>query len=95
MAIKEKIMDYLEQNFDGRTLLIVNGKPYLYYDNSTLCCKMVELFELWAAENEVIEYRDPVKLFDYCLETHDFGAICDLFYEDINGDFCFERPYVF
>ena len=93
MTIKEKIMDYLEKNFDERVLLIVDGEPHLYYDNSTLCYKMTELFELWARENEVVEYQDPIKLFDYCLENHSFGAICDLYYEDSSGDFCLESPY--
>jgi hypothetical protein len=93
MTIKEKIMDYLEKNFDGRVLLIVDGEPHLYYDNSTLCYKMTELFELWASENENPMCQDPIKLFDYCLEIHDFGDICSLYYEDSSGDFCLESPY--
>jgi hypothetical protein len=40
-----------------------------------------------------ITIQDPIKLFDYCLEIHDFGDICSLYYEDSSGDFCLESPY--
>ena len=80
MTIKERIFNYLEENFNGTMLLIVDNKPFLYSNNHDLCDKMVELFEWWAEDNGDEECQDPVKLFDYCLKHHDFGSICELYY---------------
>ncbi len=87
MTIIEKIREYLELNFDGRLMLEINQHFYHYDDNEELLPKLVELFEKWARENEVEECKDPVYLFDYCIEHGSFGAICNLYYEDNNGDF--------
>jgi hypothetical protein len=99
MTIKERIFKYLEENFDGKMLLIVDNKPFLYSNNHDLCDKMVELFEWWAKDNEDENYQDPVKLFDYCLKEHNFGDICELYYHTdlyergTSGDFILVYPF--
>lgn len=95
MNITEKIKKYLDNNFDGRLMLEVNGVFSHYNNNDEILSCLVSLFEKWAKENENPDYNDPIKLWEYCLDNHNFGSICTLYYEDSSGDFCKESPYWF
>ena len=87
MTITEKIREYLELNFDGRLMLEVDKHFYHYDNNEEILPKLVELFEKWARENEDEKCKDPVYLFDYCIEQGSYGDICSLYYENSFDDF--------
>lgn len=93
MTINEVIKSYLDNNFDSRLMLDINNNFTIYKNNNEILPVLVDQFILWAAENEDEHCRDnPVYLFNYCCEHHDFGAICTLYYEDVDGNFIKEMP---
>lgn len=94
MSIRTQIADFLDEYcYDGTILIIVDGTPFLYttYYPSDLeeCIKeLVNLFTSWAEDNEGEHSNTPEKLFDYCMITHSFGAICEIYFQDgCNDDF--------
>lgn len=94
MSIRTQIADFLDEYcYDGKILVIVDGTPFLYttyYPSDLEECieKLVNLFTFWAEDNESEHTNTPEKLFDYCMITHSFGAICEIYFQDgCNDDF--------
>ena len=87
MSIRTQITDFLNENcYDGTILVIVDGTPFLYttYYPSDLeeCIKeLANLFTSWAEDNTG-KYNTPEKLFDYCIISHSFGDICQIYFQD-------------
>lgn len=87
MNIRTKIRDFLDEYcYDGKILVIVDGTPFLYttyYPSDLEECikKLAILFAFWAEDNTG-EYNTPEKLFDYCIISHSFGDICQIYFQD-------------
>lgn len=92
MTITFLVQEYLLNNFlDGSILVRVDDKFTFYRDSLDALPQIVELFNTWADTNEDEYCRDPINLFNYCLDTHSFGAIMDIYYQE-DDDFIREVP---
>lgn len=92
MTITFLVKEYLLNNFDSPILVRVDDTFTFYRNPIDALTQIVKLFNEWADENEDEYCKDPVNLFNYCLAEHDFGAIMELYYQDVEWNFIHEAP---
>lgn len=88
MTITNVLEKFLEDNFQNPILVVTGDYNVCIHENPCDAIDQLKIaFIIWARENEDEECQDPIFLFNYCMENHDFGAICTIYEEDYNGDF--------
>lgn len=94
MTIEKRIEQYLNAYFDDERVMLEIDNEFKVYKNAMEALPaLIDRFIWWSIDNEDEQFNNnPVLLFEYCLNTHDFGDICTLYYQDSSGDFRLEKP---